>query len=112
GRELDLRRHLGGDAELLEHAHDVGRGDAAAGRRGMTDGFAASSARLSASGDDTSGLGAPLRTAIPMPVRATSVRPRATLPCLISSSSALLSTTMRSAGSPAFKRRASPPEGP
>src|SRR5262245_55834558 len=34
--------------------------------------LAASSVRLSASGDDTSGLGAPLRTAIPMPVRARS----------------------------------------
>src|SRR5271166_1510409 len=74
--------------------------------------FAASSARLSASAEDTSGFGAPLRTAMPMPVRATSVRPGATLPCLISSSSTLLSTTMRSAGSPPLKRRESPPEGP
>src|SRR5215470_5302524 len=39
GRELDLRRHLGGDAELREHAHDVGRGNAAAGGRGVGDGF-------------------------------------------------------------------------
>src|SRR5205823_14566563 len=37
--------------------------------------IASSSARLSASSDDTSGLGAPLRTTIPMPVRARSVRP-------------------------------------
>ena len=43
--------------------------------------FAANSARFSASGVDTSGLGAPFRTAMPMPVRATSIRPGRTLPC-------------------------------
>ena len=36
--------------------------------------LAASNACLSASGEDTSGLGAPLRTAMPIPVRARSVR--------------------------------------
>jgi hypothetical protein len=56
--------------------------------------FAASSARLSASGVDTSGLGAPLRTQMAMPVRATSVRPGRTLPCWTSSSSLPLSMTI------------------
>ena len=112
GGELDLRRHLGGDAELLEHADDVGRGTPPPAGAVWPMDFAASSARRSASADDTSGLGAPLRTAMPMPVRATSVRPSAILPCPMSSSSTLLSTTTRSALSPALKRRASPPEGP
>jgi hypothetical protein len=71
--------------------------------------FAASSARLSASGEDTSGRDAPLRTAMPMPVRAISVRPATTLPCLMRSSSAPPSMMTTSAGSPATKRRETPP---
>src|SRR5215472_12963215 len=73
--------------------------------------LAASSARLSASGDDTSGLGAPLRTAMPMPVRARSVRPATTLPRLMSSSIAVLSVRNTSTGSPRSKRGISALEG-
>src|SRR5262249_47601755 len=111
GRELDLRRHLGGDAEPLEHALDMRRRDAAAGGRAWPTVFACSSARLSASGDDTSGLGAPLRTAMPMPVRARSLRPATTLPRLMSSSIAALSVRNTSTGSPRSKRGISAPEG-
>ena len=73
--------------------------------------LAASSARLSAAGDDTSGLGAPLRTAIPMPVRARSVRGATSLPRLMSSSIAALSVRNTSTGSPRSKRGISAPEG-
>ena len=55
---------------------------------------------------------APLATAMPMAVRATSVRPGRTLACPISSSSAPLSITIRSAGSPPRNRREMPPDGP
>ena len=73
--------------------------------------FAASSARLSASADDTSGLGAPLRTAMPMPVRTRSMRPPTTKPRLISPSIAVLSVRKMSTGSPRSKRGISAPEG-
>ncbi len=39
GGEPGFRRHLGGDAEPLEHTHHVGRRDAAARRRGVSDGL-------------------------------------------------------------------------
>jgi hypothetical protein len=74
--------------------------------------FAASKARLSASGVDTSGLGAPLRTQMPMPVLAMRVGSGRTLPWRMRSSSAPLSMTITSAGSPPRKRRAMPPDGP
>ena len=74
--------------------------------------LAASNACLSASGEDTSGLGAPLRTAMPIPVRARSLRPGTTFPCLMSSSIAALSVRKTSAGWPALKRGISAPEGP
>jgi len=73
--------------------------------------FAASSARLSASGVDTSGLGAPFFTAMPMPVRTRSMRPPAILPCLINSSSAGASVRKMSTGSPRRKRGTSAPDG-
>src|SRR6185436_6580909 len=60
--------------------------------------FAAMSARLSASGEPMSGLGAPLRTARPMPERARSTRlPATTLPSLIRPS---IASAVRMARSP------------
>ena len=56
------------------------RGDAAAGGRGVADRLGGEQRALERLGVDTSGLGAPLFTAMPMPVRAISVRPGATLP--------------------------------
>ena len=73
---------------------------------------AASSARLSASGDDTSGLGAPFFTQMPMPVRASVDAAGRDLALLDSWSSAGTSVTNRSAGSPPLKRRSSAPDGP
>src|SRR6516162_5315274 len=112
GGEPDLGCYRSRDAEPLEQFPDVRDRDATSGRRRVADRFCSKRARLSASGEDTSGRGASLRTAMPMPVRATSVRPGRTLPCLMRSSSAPLSMMMTSAGSPATKRRARPPDGP
>src|SRR6516165_6868793 len=112
GGEPDLGCYLSRDAEPLEQFRDVRGRDATSGRRRVADRFCSKRARLSASGEDTSGRGASLRTAMPMPVRATSVRPGRTLPCLMRTSSAPLSMMMTSAGSPATKRRARPPDGP
>ena len=67
--------------------------------------FACSNARLSASTDVTSGLGAPARTARPIRDRTRSTRlPAMTLPCLIRSSSACAAMMTTSAGSPRCRR--------
>jgi len=73
--------------------------------------LAASSVRFSASGVDTSGLGAPFFTAMPMPVREMSMRGPTTLPSAISLSSSGLATRIMSANSPPRSLRASPPDG-
>jgi len=68
-------------------------------------------ARLNASGVDTSGLGAPLRTQMPMPVVARSVRPGTILPSPISWSIASRPVRKISAGSPASKCLSKAPGG-